>query len=88
MKWYILCALIMSSSCWASAPAKSEKIASDLATDKVTCPTGYQLIDGTYRIVRGSEGPQNAYAQGNTLIVKYKKTIQVQAIAVCARIPL
>ncbi len=88
MKWYTLCALIISASCWASVPTKSEKMATDLAIDKVTCPTGYQLIDGTYRIVKGSEGPQTAYARGNTLVVKYKKPLQVQAIAVCARIPL
>lgn len=84
MKWYILLSLIVSVSAAASAPSQSEKI----VTDKVTCPAGYQLIDGTYKIVKGAEGPQSAKFQGNTLIVKYKKTERVQAIAVCARIPL
>lgn len=84
MKWYILLSLIVSVPAGASAPSQSEK----LVTDKVTCPAGYQLIDGTYKIVKGAEGPKNAEFQGNTLIVKYKKTERVQAIAVCARIPL
>lgn len=88
MKWYILLTLIVSASSRASFPSQPEKLTADLATDKVTCPVGYQLVDGTYRIVEGGEPPKHAYVEGNTLIIKYKKTHRVQAIAVCARIPL
>lgn len=78
---FVLFALMVSCPSWAKPPQKP-------AADKVSCPSGYQLVNGTYRITKGSGVPQKAYAQGNTLVVEHSANIKVQAIAVCARIPL
>lgn len=82
MKLLILCGVLMGSSVFAGSPPPKPIV------DKVTCPTGYQLVDGTYRVVEGSGVPKKAYAKNNTLIIESPKGSKIQAVAVCARIPL
>lgn len=77
----VLLAICISSTALANKPPKAN-------VDKVSCPAGYQLVDGTYRVIKGAGVPQKAYTRENTLIVEYPSSVKMQAIAVCARIPL
>jgi hypothetical protein len=82
MKLLILCIALAGSPIFTRSPSPKPTV------DKVTCPPGYQLVDGTYRVVKGSGVPQKAYANNNTLVVESPTGSKIQAIAVCARIPL
>lgn len=83
MKLLILCIALIGGPAFAKTPTPQHS-----QSDKVTCPVGYQLVDGTYRIIKGQGAPQKAYIKNNTLIMEFPKHTKGRAIAVCGRIPL
>lgn len=80
--------LLMLCITWIAVPTFASASQPKPGVDKVTCPVGYQLVDGTYRTMEGGTRPQRADIKNNTLIMEFPKHSKGQAIAVCVRIPL